>query len=209
MVDALLAAPGNGLEGEIEKHVSEVSATFETHFPRGELSETAAEDIPERAMTYFEAKSRDTHRTDEYIEGNFERFLVITHDNGDRTYVATQTVTYPTNGDTERLAYLMDFNEAGSPVGGGEIRHNTSNQDNYFRDKPFVGFTITDQAYQRRGFGKRRLNMMNALSRSLHGNPIHSDTNMAPNAENLWKNLVEEGAARAYKEGQHNRYMFL
>ena len=159
-------------------------------------------------MNHFEGKSHRFILPTDYLPGNFDKFFIIHHSNGERTHIAQQTKTYATNGDTENLSYLCDMDRDNIIVGHGEIRFNISNTSNYFKDKPFVGYTQTLEGNEKKGLGTRRLYIMNALSQAVYQLPLNSDTLIGEDAEKLWKSLVNLGVAKSYKEGKNNRYAF-
>ncbi len=163
-------------------------------------------DLPPEAVTHFEANSEKYILPKEYIPGNFSHIYLLTHPDGSETYIAEQIKNYGEGKDTEALAYFMDYID-GKPAGYGELRNNISNQNNYFRGKPFVGFTRTyspeDQEsggndFQKQGLGERRLFEMNAYTESRFGAALHSDSNITPEAERVWQRFVKEGKAEAY-----------
>jgi hypothetical protein len=186
--------------------------SFRKHFPEGRIDAVRKEDVPEKALVMLEERSAYLVHPDKYRPGNFEKTYVITNGDGSKTFVAEQTKSYGDGGDTEKLTYLADLDERGEDVGYGEIRMNVSNPSAYFKDKPFVGFTKTNTDRKRQGYGMRRLRAMNALSEMAYSLPLHSDSLMTPDAEAVWKKLVDEGVAEAYEEtsgGERSqRYVF-
>lgn len=165
--------------------------------------------IPENVMTWFEGRSAMLIHPRNYRRGNFTAFYVIRH-RDDITYAARQTKTYrDTSGDTEDLVYLIDVDSDGNEEGHAEIRLNISNEESYFKDKPFVGYTTTQEAYRNKGLGTRRLFIMNAMSQMLHCFPLHSDTLISDEAKRLWERLEGEGKAVKFREGEHDRYKFV
>ncbi len=181
---------------------------FKKHFPDGSIEIIALEDIPPDALETLEGRSRLLVLPENYRPGNFKKLFVVAHAAGDRTFVAQQLKTYGATGDTEELTYLADVDDHGELAGYGEIRLNISNNDPYFKDKPSVGFTRTEAERQKRGFGERRIRLMNALTRMLYDLPLHSDTLMTPEAKRLWEKLAGNGEARKYLEGKNERFAF-
>lgn len=181
---------------------------FAEYFPSGEIGPTTLEEIPEQAVIELEKRSKLLVPPERYKPGNFEKLFVIRHADGTRSFAAVQQKTYGEGGDTEELTYLADLDENDAAIGYSEIRMNVSNPDGYFKDKPFVGFTRTFEGKQQRGFGDRRLRLMNALTRMLYDLPIHSDTLLSPEAQKLWEKMEKRGEAVRYKEkGKHDRFM--
>jgi len=173
------------------------------------IDTTAQVQIPNQVMEWFEGRSSLLIDPRNYLQGNFSAFYVINHQSGDRTFAARQTKTYDTNGDTEELVYLIDVDSDGIEEGHGEIRMNISNDDPYFKNKPFVGYTETEGGFRRQGLGTRRLLMMNTFTQMLYDLPLHSDTLIADDARRLWERLAVEGKAIKYPEGQNERFRFV
>lgn len=118
-------------------------------------------------------------------------------------------------GDTERTTYLVDLtNDERQTIGHGEMRFNTSSNTDYFKDKPFVGYTRTydkrpDRDFSHRGYGRRRLHALNLAAQTLYNLPLHSDTLRSPAATRLWEKLVADGLAEMYMQDWHARYKFV
>jgi hypothetical protein len=181
---------------------------FHDHFLSARLRPLDIDQVPEDVQNFFETRHKNLI---EPPYPDFKTVYVIEHKSGGKTYVAQREVTYATNDETETLTFLYNINNSGQNTGYGEIRLNTSNQRNYYKDKPFVGYSYTEPDFTRKGLGTRRLRMMNALSQALHGLPLHSDTLLDENgaAKRVWERLVENGEAKHYKQGTRDRYCFV
>ncbi len=172
------------------------------------IDELVQSQIPDKVMTWFEDRSAMLIDPRNYKTGNFTAFYIIHHRSGDITYAARQMKTYDTNGDTEDLVHLIDIDSNGNEEGQAEIRNNISNSNPYFKDKPFVGYTMTTEGLRNKGLGTRRLLIMNTFSKMLYGFPLHSDTLISEGAKRLWERLVKEDKATKYLEGKNDRYRF-
>ena len=182
---------------------------FKQHFPIGEIQPIDLAQIPKVAVDFFESKSGTLINRSDYRPSNFEACFVVDHQEGGKTFLAQQTKTYSTHGATEALTYLVDIDSDGNIAGFGELRLNLSDSRNYFKDKPFVGYTQTERTFQRRGLGTRRLRLMNAISNMLYSLPLHSDTLLGQESRGVWEKLVRAGLARKYKQGKHDRFSFI
>lgn len=167
-----------------------------------------------KARERFEGYSRRFIRPEEYVPGDFHQVFRIEKKLGwEETHVAYQTKIYDQGMELgfERLVYLQDLYDG--PVGHGEIRFNPeSKNEEFFKDKPFVGFTQTVRHLRGQGRGTDRLRLMNGLCRVLFDLPLHSDTFTMheKDAEGPWKRLVKENKARSYQFGKDRvRYHFL
>ncbi len=159
-------------------------------------------------MRLFEFKSRQFVKPEDYKQGNFERFLVYPHSNGDRTYCAEQTKTYAqTSGDTEQLTFFSDI-RGEEELGYSELRYSLTNRSTFFLRKPFVGYTSTEEDFQKQGLSTRRLVLMNEYAKKRYQQPLYSDT-LIRGTISQWDQLVEEGKAEKVEEGGHRRYRFL
>lgn len=180
-------------------HQEELLMKFKEYFPQGDIREITQENIPDFVRELFERKSQQFVDIKDYRPRNFQRFFLITHSDNSKTYVAQQTKTYNTNKNTEILSYFVDSSDE-EVLGYSELRFNISNRSEYFQDKPFVGYTNTEQKYRKKGLGTRRLLMMNAFSKALYSLPLYSDTLVSGDAKPVWEKLVDQGKAKKLKK---------
>jgi len=103
---------------------------------------------------------------------------------------------------TYRQVYLGEADESGHLVGLGIIK--LVEDGGVYADMPFVDWTKTMENL-RQGRGRRRLIIMNEISKLLFGQTLSSSNNMKPEAESLWANLVHDDLAVP----THDRYRFL
>lgn len=185
----------------------ELLARFNEFFKEGDIKELSIEDLPSDILKFFENNSAKFIPPKDYEPENFKKFLLVNHENGDQTYIANQTKKYD-NKNVEDLSYLVDY-RGGDNLGHAELRYNPSSDLEYFKDKPFVGYTGTEEKYQKQGLGRRRLFLMNALAKTLYNNPVYSDTVITDEAKSLWEKLVQENLAKKIKEGNEDRYVML
>ncbi|MDQ5883583.1 MAG: hypothetical protein QG654_497 [Patescibacteria group bacterium] len=162
--------------------------------------------VSDNAIKFFEGASQRFILPEEYYPGNFEGLFLLKHENGDITYVATQIKF------DEYNTYFFDTRD-GEEIGHGELRFAKDSEDEFFKDKPFVGFTDTEENFRRQGLGERRLLEMGAYSRQIYNLPIYSDTLISENAKALWNKFVSLGMAEVFIENSggrsHERYVLL
>ncbi len=92
----------------------------------------------------------------------------------------------------------------------GEISYNPFRQEDFFQDKPFVGYTETDSAHKRKGLALRRLEIMNVLAKALYGFPLHSGILGEDNdARKVWGKLVDKKRARKIEENELGRVRYV
>jgi len=182
---------------------------FNEYLVNCKIETIALDQIPKDAMDYFETRSKRFMDMKDYEPCNFDKSFVIIHDDGSKTYVVQQTKTYSSNNDTEELTYIAHINDRKEFTGYGEMRKNLNNPDDYFKDKPFVGYTRTTDKHLKQGLGMQRLYIMNALTQMLYDLPLNSDTTLVTSAKRLWERLVQRSHAKKYKQGEHDRYVFL
>lgn len=173
-----------------------------------EMVEIAYEDLPENVKNHFEGQSSKFILPEEYKVGNFNKLFKFSHQNGDETYIGQQDKTYDTNGATERLTYFADIRN-GEMTGYLELRLAVSDLSDYFKSKPFVGFTRTHPPFLHQGLGKRRLEEANAYSLSEHSLPLNSDSLVTEEAKSTWERLIAEGKAEKYVENGNDRFRFV
>ncbi len=186
-----------------------IKEIFTQHFPTGEIQPIDLAQIPKEAVDYLGIRSRALINRSDYRPSNFDASFVVDHHEGGRTFITQQTKTYRTNGATKALTYFVDINEEGKVTGFGELRLSLTDPRDYFKNKPFVGYTQTERAFQRKGLGTRRLRLMNAISNMLYSLPLHSDTLLSKESGGVWERLVRKGKARKYKQGKEDRYSFI
>lgn len=166
------------------------------------------DEIDRCALKMFESYSSSFIHPRAYKSRDFHQLFII-ESGSDIVFVAHQTKIY--NPDSaERLVYLVEMSKS-RYIGHGEIRFNPNSEEPFFKDKPFVGFTNTEEAFRRRGIGTRRLEIMNGLTNILFNLPLHSSQfkeDYKKDSESPWKMQVRLGNARRYFfEGGH-RYCF-
>lgn len=110
---------------------------------------------------------------------------------------------------------LVDMQDDATPLGIGIVTREqapAAPEDAV----PYVGWTQTRPDDRGRGFGLRRLRMMNELSLSAFGQPLHSslyvngipEFQTTPEAQRLWARLVAEGVAEPVIIGDKNVFRF-
>lgn len=140
------------------------------------------EDLPEDVKIKFEAYSMNLIYPEDYKEWNFEKIWYIQHNFPEPyiTYFATQDKQYE-DGYMEKLIYLFEQNDQGIKIWHGEIRLCLDYDDekifqNFFKDKPFVGFTQTENYFLKKGYGLLRLIHMNQILIKEFGLKLYSST---------------------------------
>lgn len=97
-------------------------------------------------------------------------------------------------------------------MGWGTILYDWTNVYEEIRNKPCVDYTQTMDDYLRRGYGYRRLKIMDALSRAIFAEPLHSSSLRQEEAGFVWQKLCRNGEAVHYVAGPDNdrfdRYVF-
>lgn len=182
---------------------------FAKYFPDATIIDCALTQLPERVVEHFEKRSEMYILPGNYKPGNFSRLMVIDYTNGDKTYIAVQTKTYDTSGSTDELVHLLDFNKVGEEIGRGEIgkyiKDGNPKEEPYFKDKPFVYWSSTNDTFQRNGFGTRRLRTMNAISQMLYSLPLNSSGNPSKKQRRIWQKLVKLKEAERYQDKWYDR----
>lgn len=181
-----------------------VEETFKKFFPQGSIEEISFDTIPSEVLEFFEGMSARFVSPDNYKSDNFEIAYLIKHDNGDLTYVAEQEKDYQEKG-IEKNAYFFDVRD-GKKIGHGELRYSANRKEEFFDQKPFVGFTNTEDDYRRLGLGERRLFEMGAYSQIRYGLPLYSSTTITKEAEKVWQKLEAHGKANKIEDQDGVRY---
>ncbi len=173
-------------------------------------------DVPADARKRFEGCSKSFIYSEDYKEWNFEKIWYIQYNFPEPyiTYFATQDKEYDT-GSIEKLIYLFEKNYEWEKIWHGEIRlciHNNNEKifQNFFKDKPFVGFTQTEEDFFKKGYGILRLIHMNQLVTKEFGLKLYSSELPAPWAKRNREKLVEYGLAKQFLDNNWNiRYSFV
>lgn len=193
---------------ELEHSIEKINfLVFNEYFPNAEIKEIVLSDIPEKVLEYFEFKSSQFISPNQYKPNNFERFFAVKYADNNTTFLAQQTKMYD-NGDAEKLTFFADVIEK-DVIGRAELRLNVKcaiENEEYFKNKPFVGWTETNEDLRKSGMGTRRLFLMNAIAQMCYGLPLYSDTVNSPQMKKIWEKLVESGNAIKFKEGDKDRY---
>lgn len=176
------------------------------YLPEAVIERIKLEDIPEPVLEIFERKSHSLIKDEDYKQGNFEDLFKIVYSEKEIIFAASQNKTYH-NGETEDLVYLVDTIN-GEMSGYSELRMALTKQTEFFKDKPFVGFTQTEEPLRGLGIGETRLRIMNSIAHAKYGHPLHSDTLLQESAKRIWERLVENGEAEKFSEGEHERFRF-
>lgn len=191
--------------------VESSAEVFHRHFPSGRVGTYPLDQVPTPALEKFEGYSRRFIEKSEYFPGNFDAVFRVNHEDGTNTYVAKQEKSYKERNKliAEDSTYLIDLDQSGVIVGWGEIRKSLTDQGDYFKDKPFVGYTYTETEHRGKGLGQRRIIMMNAISQMLYHFPLNSDTTLSSDAARVWEGLVATGKAKRYMQGESQRFVFI
>ena len=156
---------------------------------------SAKKDVPKIVFDKFKERNQGYYDEKNVDVGAYDAFFTIKHPNGDVTYLAEQTGSYDTEGDTEEMTYFVDTRES-EILGYGELRNNLTNRSEDYKDKPYVGYTRTEDAHARQGLGARRLLEMNAVSEMKYGLPLHSGIIIEPRITSLYEGLVKKGLVK-------------
>lgn len=173
---------------------------FNELFKTGTIKKIERSVIPEQVVKHFEGMSSRFIHPKNYVEGDFLAYYVIEHTDvpGLITYVADQNKKYDhLEKDSEKLERNIYFYEEfeGEKVGHGELRYQPKGKGLYFKDRPFVGFTSTEDGLKQMGFGVKRLLEMGAYTEMEFGLPLYSgDQNET--ADIVWQKLIQEGKAK-------------
>lgn len=175
----------------------------------GEIALVNSSDVPMSVIEKFEWYSQDGLAGDECDKGNFDTFFRVEFDNY-TTYIALQKNKSAAVSDlpVQSALYIYEAdNESGLEIGSGEIVLSGSLD----LDVPYVGYTKTNGAFPdepnftKKGFGRKRLFTMNAMTQMLKYGSLKSSDLMEPNAESLWENLVSDGIAEKVNDaGQYS-----
>ena len=176
---------------QINLDLESIAEIFNEHFPRGVIEHIDRSDITGFTLEKFE----DEAKRFKSIYGPDPNYFVLTmrinYDSGNYTYAALHE--FPEDRCSDYILFLRDFNCDKEETGCGRFELDTTRRK--YSKKPSVGFIYTEELFLHRGFGTRRLRVMNALSNAIFDLKLHSSSNQSPDAEKIWKKLVENNEA--------------
>lgn len=206
--DKAKAELDSGLDDR-ESGPTDPSAVFNEYFPAGRIEEVDFGELPKEVAERMHGMAKLYLLPEKFDPDEFGPAMMVSHADGGKTYFASYEKDYrEAGGGVEESTYLFDVDEGDEYAGFGEIRYSLSSDSGYFKEKPFVGYTVTEEEKSQKGLGLRRMAMMNAISRMAYGQPLYSDTVQSDQAKRLWEALVKQGDAVKFKEGDHDRYVF-
>jgi GNAT superfamily N-acetyltransferase len=144
----------------------------------------------------------------------FRKLLRFNNNDGLITYVAEHPAVIDEDGMevvNQSHMYFADVDQEGAIVGRGTAFHRYDGTDPYYRQKPILTYTETMPERQGQGIGQRRLEVMDTVVQTLHGEPLHSDweLDMEDEVTDQFKKAVREGRAEEYtEENGETRYRF-
>ena len=124
--------------------------------------------------------------------------LEIVHEDSTKTYVGESS--------SFEVVYFQDRDKRNKYLGEGQFYIQNFEDDLYI---PVVGFTFTAKEYRRKGIGTRRLFVMDAVSRVIFEQPLHSSTTPRLAQKSIWEKLVREEIAETHNWQGTQRYKFI
>ncbi|MCA9309478.1 hypothetical protein KC973_03805 [Candidatus Saccharibacteria bacterium] len=164
------------------------------------LEAITTSELPAEAAFNFWWRSGVYTREAKLTPVDFTELYRLPEESGLVTYCTSHVKRIHSNGEYEQCSYFVDLFDDQQLVGIGEMRYIQTIDTPYFSGKPLVGMTRTEDEFQRRGLGVRRLRVMNHLAQMLHGFNLNSDTIITDEAMGVWRKLIELGLAEAYTE---------
>ncbi len=106
--------------------------------------------------------------------------------------------------------YLYEIDNEWTNIGHGEIRLWITDIS-LLKDKPFVGYTSTEEIFQNKWYGKKRILTMNTICKEIRWLPLYSDTLFSHDAaRKIRKNLEKQWLAKKIIEKSWiERFYFL
>ena len=166
----------------LERH----EENFALYFPHAAIESISYNDLPYRIRKNLDGKD------------DCGLALQITHLDLSKTFVGENL--------SLEAVFLQDRDSKNKYAGEGQIFLEAGNDE---PDIPVVGFTFTALKYRRNGLGKRRLQIMDAVTRSLYQDPLYSSGSPRPEQRSIWEHLVNEEIAEIVKWQETKRYKFI
>ena len=172
--------------GETTRDLSLCSEIFACRLPYATFQPIAYKDLPYRIRKNIDG------------EENSGLALEITHTDSTKTYVGE-------NSSFETV-YFQDRDKRNKYLGEGQVYVANIEDELYF---PVVGFTFTSKKLRRNGFGTRRLFIMDAISRFVFDEPLHSTDSPRISQKSIWEKLVAQEIAEIHQWQGVQRYKFI
>jgi hypothetical protein len=177
--------------------------TFHLYYPQGVITETNEDEVPVEVLEYFVQQKDKVLPQEEYQSGNFANMYQISHSDGSEGYVSKVTKSFSRDGQrivTEELN-LVDVDANSVMTGNAKVSYIPTPNVSFEHGKPIIHHTETEPAFQKKGLAIRRLLVMNAITQSVYGLPLHSDlTHLSPHATSAWEHLVRDGKAEQFED---------
>ncbi|MBI3984545.1 MAG: hypothetical protein HY344_01190 [Candidatus Levybacteria bacterium] len=157
---------------------------FAAHFPSGTITEISPEVLPDSLIQTIKHKKGSVAFAISYADGS--KTLGVTGGFGGKIHIE-------------------DFDKNDRPTGNGNIQPDHIDEIGL----PIIGFSSTAKKLRRKGLGRQRLLVMNALSHMFFGMPLRSSSyqELPPHLA-IWERLEREGKAEKYPGLKMTRYRF-
>jgi hypothetical protein len=187
-------------------------SVFTMYAMGSQIWQTGYRNLPNAAVDRFEGVSARFMDPSQYVPQDFDALYRLQHPNGSESWAALQHRLVADHA-LESLVYIIDINsDNATETGHGEIRYCFNSTSRFFHQKPFEFCASTDEKHRRKGLGRQRLIVMNAISQMLYHLPLHSDTvhdlNTLNDVRGLWLSLVTQGLAAEISHTDYSRFVF-
>jgi hypothetical protein len=191
----------------VETYTNHHPETSANNLKLPELHQVFSNEIPPDVANALMDRGRKLVRREEVKQNVDDLEFTGKLDFGDNVDMYVAVDSKHVKGCHERLLYFVDADANGAVQGVSEVCLREQDSD-FFRDKPFVSWTQTQEESRQRGLGMRRLRVMGAMSQEIFNLPLYSDTNMTDQARRLWERIVTEGGAKMIKDDKgHERFV--
>jgi hypothetical protein len=116
-----------------------------------------------------------------------------------------QTTTFVGEDSSCEIIYLQDRDNKNLYLGEGQVCIENVEDELYI---PVVAFTQTTRNQRKKGYGTRRLAIMNSLTKLLYDEPLFSSTSPKLKQRSVWERLVEQEYAEVFEFGGVKRFKF-
>lgn len=174
---------------------------FHSLVPTAQIEAVNRRQIPQNILEWFEGRSSLLILPRDYRPGNFTAYYTVSHEGGNKTFLARQTKTI--DGAPTEYTYFFDGTPDGALTSHGEISKLPDSDE-----PPFVHFIGTD-GEKREGVATRLLAIMNGFSKIHYGAPLDSGGWMTDDGRKFFEGLVEKGVVAKYTQDGRDRYKVL
>lgn len=172
--------------GETTKNLSICNEIIACRLPGAEFRQVCYQDLPYRIRKEIRGRN------------DLGIALEINHNDTTKTFVG--------ESNSFEALYFQDRNRRNNYIGEGQVFIENIEDELYI---PVVGYTYTSKKFREKGYGTRRLHVMDTISRFIYEEPLYSSCTPRLAQKSIWERLVEREFAEIHEFRGIQRYKFI